>query len=134
MAYNDYNYINYESIIREILIELAHKRKSITYSKLLIKSGIHDDVNIATKIKKPFLFNVLKSILEYEVSKDRPLLTIIVFLDDNIKEPSSKFYIIAEELGLKDKNIKNETFFKDKLEEVYGIWGDNRFYDYYKFQ
>ena len=79
------------------------------------------------------MFKTLKSILEYEISKDRPLLTVIVFLD-NINRPSPKFFTILEELGVKDKNIGDEMFYKDNFADVYLIWGDIGFYDYYKFQ
>ncbi len=133
MSNYDYRNINYERKIREILIELAHKRESITYSNLLIKSGIDEDVYVKKEIKKLFLFKTLKSILDYEISKDRPLLTIIVFLE-NIKRPSPKFYIIAEELGIKDMKVEDETFFKEKLEEVYGAWEDIKFYNFFKNQ
>lgn len=89
------NYVDYKGKIRDILIELAHKRSYITYEDLCIKSGIYDDYIIKKEAKMPFLFKILKEVMVYEFENRRRCLTIIVFISDKLLYPSDSFYKIA---------------------------------------
>ncbi|MCZ8330695.1 MAG: hypothetical protein O9282_05225 [Flavobacterium sp.] len=126
------NYVDYKGRIRDILIELAHKRSYITYEILCEKSGIYDDYTIKKEIKMPFLFKVLKEIMVYEHESNRRCLTIIVFKSDKFLKPSDVFFKIAEECEVKNKDIDNETFFRTELEEVYSTWENKDFYNYFR--
>lgn len=126
------NYVDYKGRIRDILIELAHKRSYITYEDLCIKSGIYDDYIIKKEAKMPFLFKILKEVMVYEFENRRRCLTIIVFISDKLLYPSDSFYKIAEECGVKHKDIDNKTFLTTELEEVYSTWENKDFYNYFR--
>lgn len=132
MDWRDYDIkINYKEEIRKILIDIAHKRGTITYDGLLEKSGIKDNYRIKNEVKKPLLFKVLREVMLYEYENGRPCLTIIV-VSSSTKKPSIDFYGIAEEIGVKNKEIDNEIFLEKELEDVYGVWEHELFYRTYK--
>jgi hypothetical protein len=104
--------------MRQILIEKAKDRETISYSEL---SSEMQTVSIHHR-SRPFN-EMLKSISKEEDDAEHGMLTVIVIYKYYPKLPGGKFFDLAKELGhnISDKRI----FWKAELDRVYNYWASH---------
>lgn len=121
---------NSTKLIRDCLIRKARARKTLTYTELHKECGLCTDFNIPHI--HAILTTRLKNILSHELEKGRPILTILI-KEKGSTMPSPKFFVLTKELGIQPENIDDTTFYNDELKKVFDTWGNDIFYNYFKY-
>lgn len=116
--------------MRKYLIEKARTGDTVTYTDLASGSGQHD-IDFNNNYARNSFINRLKTVLQIEVSKGRPCLTILV-VEAISSRPADYFFEMVKELNLNHDDLDNEAFFLKEKENVIASWKDNRFYDFFK--
>lgn len=106
------------TIVRNCLIEIARKMKTIRYQEL------SDMCNLGLSMSNPGhrskIAKILCEISEFEHRNNRPLLSAVVASKEG---PGDGFYNLADKLKLCSAKDKNRLmFWKKEVEKVYDCW------------
>jgi hypothetical protein len=104
--------------MRQILIEKAKARETITYSDLLSKI---QTIKLHRGLR-PFT-DMLGEISREEDAAGRGMLTVLVVYKNHGKLPGDPFFTLADELGRNTSNRRK--FFEGELKRVYDCWASH---------
>lgn len=109
-----------EERVRAILIGIASKRSTITYTELCHKALLKLDMSIPSH--RGDIGDLLGNISTYEHHAGRPLLSSVVISVNN--EQGDGFFKLAEELGYGEwKKLKREKLFEyDMMNKTHEYW------------
>lgn len=118
--------------VRLFLIELARKKKTITYQDL------SDSCNLKlimrdSEFARAEMGRILGDISTFEFNNKRPLISSLV-LSKGDNYQGDGFYKLAETLGLGNwKKLKNDISFEvGQMNACYDFWGDDLNYSKWK--
>ena len=104
--------------IRNVLIDVAKRRKVISYSELV------DHIQTCTLTPRdPHLAHMLGEISSEETAMGRGLLTVLVVHKTGDMRPGSGFFELAKSLGR--NTADRDAFWIEELNKVYDTWSDN---------
>lgn len=110
--------------VRQILIDVATQKTTITYTDLLRKAGI--DWDMSNPYYRSELGHLLGAISAFEHQNGRPLLSsVAVIKGSNL--PSEGFYKLAGELGIGDwRKLKSEFWGVKEMQRTFDFWSKNK--------
>ncbi len=119
--------------VRSKLIELARKKRTITYQYLsdTCKLGL---ILRESDYAKKKMERILDEITVYEYSNERPLISSIVVTNEADNVPGPDFYIVCEKLGFGNQTkIKEEIDFENnQVNACFDFWSDDKNYAAHK--
>jgi len=118
--------------VRQFLIELARKGKTITYQ------GLSDECKLGLNMQESEfargeIGRILGAISAYEFGHGRPLISsLVITKGDNYQ--GDGFYKLCEELGLGNwKRLKADMAFEvSQMKACYDYWKNDAHYQKYK--
>jgi hypothetical protein len=111
-----------EEQIREVLIDVASRKGTISYGQLNAEIPLHLDLNMAND--KAFLGHLLSNISKYEHDQSRPLLAALVTNGKRTQKgtPDKVFFTLAEELGSYKGEVDKIEWLELEKRHVYKEW------------
>lgn len=110
--------------VRLILVDVASRHTTITYTDLLRKAGI--DWDMSNPYYRSELGHMLGAISAFEHQNDRPLLSSVAVIKGS-NMPSEGFYKLAEELGFGEwRKLKSEFWGVKEMQRAFDFWSKNK--------
>ncbi len=118
--------------VRTKLIELAKKKRTITYQELsdVCNLGL---VMADSEFARAEIGRILGEVSEFEHNDKRPLLSALI-ISKSKGEQGDGFYKLCEELGYGSwKKLKNDlTFDSNEMNRCFDFWKDDVKYNQFK--
>ncbi len=112
-------------IINARLIEIAKRKSFITYQQL--SNQCHLNLDMADIVQRQQLAHLLEEITTNEFNSGRPLLSVVVF-SQNDNRPGNGFFEISGRLGVYtggNNTNQQDIYFINELNKCYDYWANH---------
>lgn len=111
-----------EERIREMLIDVASQKTTISYGRLNAQAPLHLDLKMSND--KVFLAHLLSVVSQYEHDQNRPLLAALVTNGTGSQKgkPDKTFFKLAQELGCYNSDTDPAEWLCAEQNRLYEQW------------